>query len=112
MPGTHEWCIVLWFHDESTFYANDQHKQGWKRKDTNCSALYNTKGEGALQIVANFVSADYGWLWSPDGKEEAHVLFKAGKNWEGYFTNEDILDQANKAMDILDKHYPHDGTQL
>ena len=60
-------------------------------------------------MVANFVSADYGWLQLPEGKEEAHVLFKTGKNREGYFTNEDILDQANKAMDILDKHYPHDG---
>jgi hypothetical protein len=30
-------------------------------------------------MVADFVSTDYGWLRSPDGKQEAHVLFKVGK---------------------------------
>jgi hypothetical protein len=29
------------------------------------------KGEGPLQMVADMVSAGYGWLQSPDGKEEA-----------------------------------------
>ena len=38
--------------------------------------------------------------------EQAQVIFKAGKAWNGYYTNEDILTQANNAMDILDKHYP------
>jgi len=56
-------------------------------------------------MVADFVSADYGWLRFPDGKQEAHVLFKAGK---GYFTNEDILQQASHAMDILEQHFPND----
>jgi hypothetical protein len=56
-------------------------------------------------MVADLVSADYGWLRSPDGKEEARVLFKAGKNREGYFTNDDILNQVNRAMDILEKYY-------
>jgi hypothetical protein len=46
---------------------------------------------------------------APDGKEEAWVLFKAGKAREGYFTNEDILKQASTAMDILEKHYPHEN---
>ena len=51
------------------------------------------------------VSADYGWLCSPDGKEQAWVFFKAGKNREDYFTSDEILEQATKVMDILDKHY-------
>ena len=58
-------------------------------------------------MVADFVSADYGWLRSPDGKEEARVLFKAGNVRQGYFTNEDILSQANAAMDILEKEDKH-----
>jgi len=64
-----------------------------------------TKGEGASEMVTGLVSADYGWLQSPDGKEEARVLFKAGKNWEGYFMADDILKQPEKAIDILQKHY-------
>jgi len=49
-----------------------------------------------------------GWLHSPDGSEQAWVLFKAGKNRVGYFTNKDILDQATKAMDILERHFPNE----
>ena len=35
------------------------------------TAVPQAKGEGASLMVADFVSADYGWLWSPDGKEMA-----------------------------------------
>jgi hypothetical protein len=59
-------------------------------------------------MVADFVSADYRWLCSPDGSQSAQVLFKAGKNCDGYFTNEDIIAQTQTAMDIVQKHYPHD----
>jgi len=58
-------------------------------------------------MVADFVSADYGWLCSPNRKEEAQVLFKAGTNRDGYFTNEEILEQATHAMDILKKYFPY-----
>jgi len=98
--------LVVWFHDESTFYANDRRKKRW----VHCSekAVPRAKGEGASLMVADFVSADYGWLRSPDGKEVARVLFKAGKNREGYFTNENILEQTENAMNIVEKYYPQD----
>jgi hypothetical protein len=31
---------------------------------------------------------------------------KPGKNRDRYFTSEDIMEQANAAMDILTEHYP------
>jgi hypothetical protein len=62
------------------------------------------KGEGASQMVSDFISADYGWLHLPCGLEEARQLFKAGKNWGGYFTNSDIVEMAERAMDILEKY--------
>src|SRR5882672_2587671 len=37
---------------------------------------------------------------------DAHILFKVGKTHEGYFTNTEILAQANRAMDIIDRNYP------
>ncbi|KAG1826249.1 uncharacterized protein BJ212DRAFT_1475583 [Suillus subaureus] len=54
--------------------------------------------------------ADYGWLQSnlKDGAETAHVLFKAGKGWDGYFTTDNIIAHANLVMDILEKHFPND----
>jgi hypothetical protein len=95
---------VIWWHDESTFYANDRRKVYWVHKDE--TAVPRLKGEGASLMVADFVSADYGWLRSASGDEAARVLFKAGKAREGYFTNEDILNHASTAMDLLDKHFP------
>lgn len=94
---------IIWYHDESTFYANDRRLVRWVwSKET---AKPRPKGEGASLMVADFVSADFGWLASPDGTESARVLFKAGSSRDGYFTNDEILEQAEKAMDILERHY-------
>ncbi|KIK72661.1 hypothetical protein PAXRUDRAFT_21729 [Paxillus rubicundulus Ve08.2h10] len=94
---------VVWFHDESTFYAHDRRKKRWVHIDE--KAVPQPKGEGTSLMVADFISADYGWLRSPDGKESARVLFRAGKGRDGYFSNDKILQHAEKAMDILQKHY-------
>jgi len=94
----------LLFHDESSFYANDRQVVRWAHSDE--AAKPYAKGEGPSHMVTDLVSADYGWLWSPDGEEEAQVLFKAGKNHKGYFTAENILNQVAKAIDILEKYYP------
>lgn len=93
----------MWWHDESTFYANDRRKTRWVHESE--TAVPYAKGEGPSQMIADLVSADYGWLRSPDGKEEARIFFKAGKNGEGYFTNQDILEQAERSMYILEKYY-------
>jgi hypothetical protein len=102
--------VVVWFHDESTFYANDRRKLRWVHKSE--GAVPQPKGEGASLMVADFVSADYGWLRSPDGKSSARVLFKAGKQRDGYYTNDDIIEHASKAMDILHAHFPHEDHVL
>jgi hypothetical protein len=57
-------------------------------------------------MVMDFVSADYGFLCSCNGKESAHMIFKPGKNCNGYFTKEEIIEQAEKAMEILARDYP------
>ncbi|TFK83979.1 hypothetical protein K466DRAFT_497444 [Polyporus arcularius HHB13444] len=98
--------VVYWWHDESVFYAHDRRQTRWVHKSE--KAVPRAKGEGASLMVADFVSADYGWLRSPDGKESARVLFKPGKNRDGYFTHEEILTHATTAMDILQHHFPHE----
>ena len=104
LPPTDRKRVIVWFHDESIFYAHDRRKKGWYHKDA--SAKPYTKGEGASLMVADFVSADFGWLSSPDGKRSARRIFKPGKNRDGYFTNTEILEQAKDAMDILQEFYP------
>jgi hypothetical protein len=112
--------VIVWVHDESTFYANDRRTLRWVHKSE--SAKPYAKGEGVSLMVADFVSADYGWLRSPDGwvistvplctclmfvyrARNARVLFKAGKNHDGYFSNTDVVAQLNKAMDLLNEFY-------
>ena len=56
-PG---WWIVIWVHDKSTFYANDRCVLRWVHSSE--SAKPYAKGKGASQMVADFVSPDYGWL--------------------------------------------------
>jgi hypothetical protein len=106
-PRTNK-VTVIWYHDESTFYANDRRDVGWVY--SKATAKPRAKGEGASLMVAEFVSADYGWLRSPNGSETARVLFRAGAGAgrEGYFDNNDILAHARTAMDILAKHYLHE----
>jgi hypothetical protein len=68
-------------------------------------------------MVADFVSADFGWLVGPKTGRTARVILKPGKNrdvsdkivqllfldlcLQAYFTNDDILGQARTAMEIL-----------
>ena len=41
--------------------------------------------------------------------ETACVIFKPGKNWDGYFDNDDIIRQATIAMNICEEYYPNDN---
>ena len=51
---------VLWFHDKSTFYMHDRRNKRWVHKSEKAKPY--AKGEGLSLMVADFVSADYGWL--------------------------------------------------
>ncbi|KAF9441985.1 hypothetical protein P691DRAFT_798812 [Macrolepiota fuliginosa MF-IS2] len=89
-------CTVVWHHDESTFYANDCCHKCWVHK--NQTAKPYAKGEGVSMMVADFVSADHGWLQSRDGKQR--------KERDGYYTNVDVLSQVEEAIEILEQDYP------
>lgn len=101
MPGPR---VIAWFHDEFIFYANDRRKKGWHYKDA--PAKPYTKGDGASLVIADFVSADFGWLRFLDGKQSARRILRPGKGKDGYFSNDDILEQAKEAVRILWEFYP------
>lgn len=100
LPGRR---VVAWFHDESIFYAHDRRKKSWFHKDA--PATPYAKGDGASLMVADFVSADFGWLSSPNGTQSARVIFRPGKNRDGYFDCDDIVEQAQNAIAIIQQHY-------
>lgn len=84
--------VVIWFHDELTFYANDRCEIVWEHRDAKPTP--RPKGEGPSFMVADLVSVDYGWLRGITVNDDAHVYFKCGVNRDGYFKNEDIIKQV------------------
>lgn len=96
--------VIVWYHDESTFYAHDRRQSRWVHNSESPSPY--AKGEGPSLMVADFVSADFGWLQSKDGKESARVLFKAGKTRDGWFASEQILTQFRRAVAIAKAAHP------
>lgn len=57
-------------------------------------------------MIADFVSADFGWLRSPDGKQSAQRVMKPGKAKDGYFTSDDIQFQGKEAIRICRECWP------
>ncbi|KAJ7061623.1 hypothetical protein C8F01DRAFT_1286424 [Mycena amicta] len=103
-PGV-ERANVLWHQDESTFYQNDQRMVYWIPPNDPCVPL--PKGEGYSIMANGIVSADYGWLESPDRSESILILFRAGKKREGYYTSEHVLEHLKKAVTLAQKLYPN-----
>ena len=63
-------------------------------------------------MFAKFFSPDYGYLKLCDGSKSARVIWKPGKNRDGYFDNEDFMKQVDTTMDILKEDYPDEDHLL
>ncbi|KAI0723025.1 hypothetical protein C8Q76DRAFT_691602 [Earliella scabrosa] len=96
---------LLW-HDESVFYANDRRVVYWVPEGE--KAVPRAKGEGASMMISDFFSAEDGWLRSEDGKTSARRLFRPGKNRDGYFSNDDVIEQFHAAADIAQARWPNE----
>ncbi|KAF8486647.1 hypothetical protein JB92DRAFT_3130812 [Gautieria morchelliformis] len=90
--------LILVTHDESTFYANDCRKTKWTHSSHKSTP--ERKGDGVSLMVSDFLTYEWGRL--RNGDEEARLVFKAGKNHDGYFTAEDLLKQVDHAIDIFE----------
>ncbi|KAF8967157.1 hypothetical protein BDZ97DRAFT_1615838, partial [Flammula alnicola] len=94
--------IILVTHDESTFYANDRRKIKWIHPSQ--TAVAEPKGEGQSVMASEFCVPEWGRLC--DGEENARVMFRAGKNRDGWFTSEDLLLQVDNAIDVFEGRVP------
>ncbi|KAJ7429553.1 hypothetical protein B0H11DRAFT_1767296, partial [Mycena galericulata] len=63
-PGARR--TVIWYHDESIFYAHDRRRKSWYHKDADATPY--KKDDGASYMVADYFSADFGWLRTRDGR--------------------------------------------
>ncbi|KAF7290428.1 hypothetical protein HMN09_01300900 [Mycena chlorophos] len=64
--------VIIWYHDESIFYAHDRRRRTWYHKDA--PAMPYKKGDGASYMVADYFCADFGWLRNPITGENAPFL--------------------------------------
>jgi hypothetical protein len=118
LPNGGPFWLVLITHDESMFYQNDHRKIAWTQK--NSRPTPQPKGEGQSIMISDFLTSEWGRLcdgdesvsiavfppsvlltWTPIFRE-ARVIFKAGKNRDGYFGAEEILTQVDSAIDIFE----------
>ncbi|KAJ7589230.1 hypothetical protein C8J56DRAFT_1048857 [Mycena floridula] len=101
MPPGCPFQLILVTHDESTFFCNDQKKIFWQHADH--KAVPQPKGEGVSLMVSDYLTSEWGRLQNKDGTDEARIFFKAGKNRDGYFDNDDIVNQTDHAIDIFEE---------
>src|ERR1700761_282031 len=95
------------------FYQNDERKTHWVHSST--TAMPKPKGNGQLLMVLDFLTIEWGRLC--DGNKcvssfpppcvylthpisQARILFKAGKNREGYFGAKELHQQVNNAIEV------------
>ncbi|KAB5588529.1 hypothetical protein CTheo_8030 [Ceratobasidium theobromae] len=95
--------IVVWYHDECTFSAHNKRLLLWIL--LSASPEPSKKGEGRALMVSDLISADYGWLRSPDRNDRTREFFKAGAGRQEYFSTEHVCKQITHVVDILAEHY-------
>ncbi|QRV74793.1 DDE superfamily endonuclease [Ceratobasidium sp. AG-Ba] len=101
-PG--ERPVMVWFHDESMFYANDRRLTRWVHYLEKAKPY--AKGEGASIMVADFVGID-GWLAGVDLlSDNARITLFPGRTRDGYLTGAKVRDQLTKAIGIVKRRYP------
>ena len=120
-PG--EQPLILYTHDESTFYAHDRQKSKWTHKEI--TPTPQAKGEGESLMISDFLSPEVGRLKTGercvvDGchtekaiitcTRSARLLFRAGKGRDGYLDGAKFESEAAKSIDIFEARHP--GCQM
>ena len=73
VPQTGQFQLILIMHDESTFYANDCHKNFWSHKSDPHTP--DRKGEGPSLMISKFQTSEWGHL--QDGNEQVFYVLKS-----------------------------------
>ena len=116
-PPTFERCskTVAFFHDESTFMANEDQPTQWGMKG---EKMIKPKSKGAGIMVSDFVDKHNGFLdltaeeyevakaSNPNARMYACAFLEYGENREGYWTRDRFIDQMEEAVQIAEIKYP------
>ena len=100
-PAPNPQCqpLIRVFHDESTFYANADQSFHWT--DGSKQAL-KQKSLGQSIMVSDFIDEVSGFL--QHGGQKARLLLEHQS--EGYFNNDMLLEQVDRALTIFEAKYP------
>ena len=91
--------VIRIFHDESTYYANADQSYHWTN---GTSQALKQKSLGQSVMVSDFIEEVNGFLKYES--EEARLLLEHQS--EGYFNNDKLVEQVERAIDIFERKYP------
>lgn len=106
---------IYWFHDESSYNANDDQSIMWKDESMQ---IIKPKGKGAGLMVSDFIEERDGFLALSDEmyetlskedqtlKQSARVIFEYGKAKEGYWDCHLFMEQMEVAVKVAEAKYP------
>ena len=86
-------------HDECTYYANSDQSLFWGDNETN---VLRQKSLGASIMVSDFIDEVSGYI--RDDQDQARIRLETHR--EGYFTNELLLKQVERTVDIFERIHP------
>ncbi|KAF8595940.1 hypothetical protein BDV93DRAFT_455800 [Ceratobasidium sp. AG-I] len=95
--------VMPHWHDETIYRAHNRRFTRWMQEGET-AGLYK-KGEGLSLMVADFVSERDGFL-RRHTPSSARVVFRPGKERDGYFCNKNVCDQLERAIQIAKEEYP------
>ena len=105
--------IILITHDKCVFYSNDGKRGVWAKSG---ELPLRKKGNGRSIMVSEFLSEECGRLKlnaqqcqeNPLIPKEAHIYLQPGKDREGYWTSEHLINQVKtKAIPIFEILFPN-----
>ena len=92
--------IIRLYHDESTFYANAQQSTYW---NDGINTVLRQKSMGQAIMVSDFIDEVNGFLRLDNMQARKTVEHQK----DGYFCNDQFIDQVTKAVDIFETKYPN-----
>lgn len=99
--------VILLFHDECCFQANDQHSHAWLHDG---EPPLRKKSRGCLIHVSDFLNPENGRLilrgTSGDIIEDAHKIIYPGSKGDPWWDTEQLLAQVQLAIDIFNHAHP------
>jgi hypothetical protein len=93
--------IVLITQDESIFRENDDIKYARIHKS---QQFLRPKGEGRGLMVSAFICHCHGIL--VDGEDNSRTILKYGRNYDGYWSGDDVAKAAAKVFYIAQRVHP------